>query len=450
MLIDFFEGVFEAFQTIIDRLMLFLPLGLIALTAASVGEFNSSTIGAMSRFVLAATIVLGGVTAIAVVIVWRRQGGRLIDAYVALRHTLIFAFATQNSFASLPSAMEALRLLGFSDDVADLVGPLAITTCRLGAVGYIAVSSVFVAQIYGAALGPSDLVLIVVGSVIAGLATAGTDRRRAAQPDRRGARPRARAVRCRADSVRLDGRHREPAAHDLHRGGRHGDGRADRANRPAAGGHPRANGRRNVNPWLSFVGIGLGVAIGLWSQPAGIALGYVGDIYTRLLDLCIVPMLVTLVITSVAKLRDSRVGKRLARPLVIVVACAVLAAAAIPMLLGLAIDLGSRLSPSLLLALGRYVHVSSAALQMSLGAVQMQADPRPPLYALFLSLSPPTFSRPSKIRYAASSWCSRLFSGSASRHRANVRGAVSLRCSTSSLQDFVGSFGGFWSSYRPA
>ncbi len=174
VLIDFFEGVFEAFQTIIDRLMLFLPLGLIALTAASVGEFNSSTIGAMSRFVLAATIVLGGVTAIAVVIVWRRQGGRLIDAYVALRHTLIFAFATQNSFASLPSAMEALRLLGFSDDVADLVGPLAITTCRLGAVGYIAVSSVFVAQIYGAALGPSDLVLIVVGSVIAGLATAGT------------------------------------------------------------------------------------------------------------------------------------------------------------------------------------------------------------------------------------------------------------------------------------
>ncbi len=143
-----------------------------------------------------------------------------------------------------------------------------------------------------------------------------------------------------------------------------------------------------MNPWLSFVGIGLGVAIGLWSQPAGIALGYVGDIYTRLLDLCIVPMLVTLVITSVAKLRDSRVGKRLARPLVIVVACAVLAAAAIPMLLGLAIDLGSRLSPSLLLALGRYVHVSSAALQMSLGAVQMQADPRPPLYALFLSFIP--------------------------------------------------------------
>jgi Na+/H+-dicarboxylate symporter len=45
VVIDFLEGVFEAFQMILNRLMLFLPLGLIAITAANFGEFNGTTAG---------------------------------------------------------------------------------------------------------------------------------------------------------------------------------------------------------------------------------------------------------------------------------------------------------------------------------------------------------------------------------------------------------------------
>ena len=173
-IIDFFDGVFETFRTIIDRLMLVLPLALIAITAPAVGEFSGSTLVAMGRFIAVAIVLMLGLTVASVAIVAAVSHRSLGATYAALRRTLIFAFATQNSFASLPSAIESLQRLGFSSEVADLVAPLAITTCRIGSIAYIAISAVFVAQLYGVALGPAELALVAVGSVFAGLATAGT------------------------------------------------------------------------------------------------------------------------------------------------------------------------------------------------------------------------------------------------------------------------------------
>lgn len=174
VVINFFEGISEAFQAIVNRLMLLLPLGLLVITAPNVRAFSSSTIIAMGLFVAVGLALMIGISIVSIAVVAATSRRGLVEAYRAMRQTLILALVTQNSFASLPSSIKALQELGFSDDVANLAGPLAVTTCRLGSVGYIAVSAVFVAQLYGVALSPTDLVAMVFGSVIAGLATAGT------------------------------------------------------------------------------------------------------------------------------------------------------------------------------------------------------------------------------------------------------------------------------------
>jgi Na+/H+-dicarboxylate symporter len=86
---------------------------------------------------------------------------------------LLLAFSTASSSATLPVSMAAAARLGVPEKVTSFVLPAGATLNKNGAAVYKAVTAVFLAHVYGVALGGSQLFAIVVTSALAASAGAG-------------------------------------------------------------------------------------------------------------------------------------------------------------------------------------------------------------------------------------------------------------------------------------
>jgi proton glutamate symport protein len=88
---------------------------------------------------------------------------------------IMISFATRSSFAALPASISAIQDdLHFERESVSLMLPLGITIGRYGNIVYFALASLFVIQLYDLPLSVARLAIIVIGSVFAGIATAGS------------------------------------------------------------------------------------------------------------------------------------------------------------------------------------------------------------------------------------------------------------------------------------
>ncbi len=91
-----------------------------------------------------------------------------------MKEPFIIALATGNSLAALPSILSRMNKdLGYEKRVIDLLIPLGVTVCRFGPIIYFGFAGLFVIQLYQIDYSIQELVIVVVGSVLAGMATAG-------------------------------------------------------------------------------------------------------------------------------------------------------------------------------------------------------------------------------------------------------------------------------------
>lgn len=164
----------DSFQKLISWTMYGLPIGLVFLMGKQIAQVGVEILLAMVKFIV--VFYMAGLAAMLVctVIIWIRSGIKSpVEVLKKVMDPVIICFATRNSFAAMPSSISALKSLGFGENMVDLVFPLGLTVLRFGNIMYFALASCFVAQIYNATLPASSLMLIVIGSLLAGTATAG-------------------------------------------------------------------------------------------------------------------------------------------------------------------------------------------------------------------------------------------------------------------------------------
>lgn len=171
---DGMDALYRAFSNLIRWFTYLLPFTLPCMVAPQLQQAGMDAVVVMTRFVIVTGGVFLAACLIAGFVLWRRSQGSPGRVYAALKEPLTLAFATGNSLACVPSSLESLESLGFTSRDAGLVLPLGITVFRFGNVMYFAVATLFVAQIYGQPLRPADLAFTLLGSVLAGMATAGT------------------------------------------------------------------------------------------------------------------------------------------------------------------------------------------------------------------------------------------------------------------------------------
>ena len=171
---DILEAIYRTFNQLINWLTMVLPIGLFSLLAYQLSQQGLDVMLSMINFVVAALVIFLVVYVLSTLVVWQQSKTSLISVLAALREPTILALATSSSLACLPSSIAQLsEALKFNRQTVNLVTPLSITICRFGSVIYFALGSLFVMQLYDKPLSLGSVIIVIAGSIFAGMATAG-------------------------------------------------------------------------------------------------------------------------------------------------------------------------------------------------------------------------------------------------------------------------------------
>jgi proton glutamate symport protein len=154
-LTDLADVATQALIRIVRWVLLLAPLGIFAIVAGAVAKSGLELLTTMAVFIL--TVIAGLAVLIALVLlplvalVARLSVWRYLRA---IRASLLMAFSTTSSLATLPVMLEAAETdLRLSRTVAGFVLPLGASVGRAGSALFQAVAVLFVARLYGIPLG---------------------------------------------------------------------------------------------------------------------------------------------------------------------------------------------------------------------------------------------------------------------------------------------------------
>ncbi len=168
------ETIYHSCQTLVRWLNYPLPIVLFCMSAAQLGKTGMEPLQAMIQFVVAFFVASIIVLAIAAVIIWQRSNNSFGQTLNALRGPFALALATRSSATCMPIMIESLAdRLGFARSRVELLVPLSVSLLRIGPVVYYVCATLFIAQLYGRALSPADVAVVMAASVLAGFASAG-------------------------------------------------------------------------------------------------------------------------------------------------------------------------------------------------------------------------------------------------------------------------------------
>ncbi|MCP4611983.1 MAG: dicarboxylate/amino acid:cation symporter [Planctomycetes bacterium] len=175
-IIAFFEGVNDVVIKMVHIIMKLAPYGVFALISAVVADFGIDVLFVLIKYSL--VVVVGLVLHVAIVYslsikIFSKQKVRTF--FRGIRPAQLIAFSSASSSATLPVTMECTeKSLGVPEQIASFVLPLGATINMNGTALYQGVSTVFIAQVYGLGLNPTQQLTIVLTAVLASIGTAGT------------------------------------------------------------------------------------------------------------------------------------------------------------------------------------------------------------------------------------------------------------------------------------
>jgi Na+/H+-dicarboxylate symporter len=174
LIIKVLDGLNDIFIQVVHIVMKLAPYGVLALSAAVIGQFGTDILLTLLKYSL---VVLGGlalytlsVNSLTVSLLGRTNP---ITFFKAVKEAIIIAFSTSSSMATLPVAMDNVESIGIKREYSSFVIPLGSTVNMDGTALYQGVSAVFIAQIYGIHLGITGQVTIVLMAVLSSIGAAG-------------------------------------------------------------------------------------------------------------------------------------------------------------------------------------------------------------------------------------------------------------------------------------
>lgn len=174
LLYKVFDGAAEAVYKIVRGILEYMPYGVFALIGFVTAKYGPGVLGPLAIVVVALYVGLflhifltyGSLLAIARV--------NIIDFLKGAKEAMLTAFVTRSSSATLPVTMSvAENNFGIDRGIYSFTLPLGATINMDGTAMYQAIATMFVANVLGMTLTPSDYLAIVLTAVLASVGTAG-------------------------------------------------------------------------------------------------------------------------------------------------------------------------------------------------------------------------------------------------------------------------------------
>lgn len=168
LVIDALHVINIVIMQFVHCVMYFAPVGIFGLVAGKIAEVGGFAnllpeliaVGKYSITVLAALFIHGAV--VLPLLLWCFRHRNPITFAKGMQPALLTAFSTGSSSTTLPLTMDCVENNnGISSQVSTFVLPLGATLNMNGAAIYFTVIAVFIAQVYGIAMGPVDQLFVI-------------------------------------------------------------------------------------------------------------------------------------------------------------------------------------------------------------------------------------------------------------------------------------------------
>ncbi|HVX41432.1 MAG TPA: cation:dicarboxylase symporter family transporter [Gemmatimonadaceae bacterium] len=172
-LLGFFRAVASATTRIVEWVIAAAPVGIFALVLADASRVGVALAGAMAYYVLAISATLA-LFALLIYPVASIGGRRHLGAFIrAAVPSQAVALGTSSSLASLPALVEGGVALGLSAEATGFVLPLSVSTFKVATPITWMIGTLFLARLYGVALGGFATLSIAVTAVALSLTIPG-------------------------------------------------------------------------------------------------------------------------------------------------------------------------------------------------------------------------------------------------------------------------------------
>ncbi len=162
------SGVQDASLVLVRAILVLAPLGVFALAVAVASKLGFAAAGALATYIV---LVSGVTVAFLVLVIYPAAvifGGVSLKTFArAALPAQTVAFSSRSSLAALPAMLEPVReRLGLPVAFSSFIFPLAVTLFRCGAAIGQVIGTLFVAKLYGVALGPPQLAAIAATTIV--------------------------------------------------------------------------------------------------------------------------------------------------------------------------------------------------------------------------------------------------------------------------------------------
>ncbi|PYP72908.1 MAG: dicarboxylate/amino acid:cation symporter [Gemmatimonadetes bacterium] len=174
-LVRVLDAIGEAIVRIIDLAMKLAPYGVFGLIFFTTSIFGWGILNTLSKYVLVVLLGLLLHGAVSLSLLVRVFGGLSPRAFWSrIGASIVTAFSTSSSNATLPTNIAvAEEELKIPPKIAGFVLPLGSTMCMNGTALYEGVTVLFLAQVFGVALGLTAQIVVLILSVITAVGAAG-------------------------------------------------------------------------------------------------------------------------------------------------------------------------------------------------------------------------------------------------------------------------------------
>src|SRR5207248_4031344 len=168
VLVRFFDAVNAMAMVVIGWVMQLAPAAVVVLVSAAIARAGAELLAQLVMFASAVVIALLLHVALVLLPAMRFAADQPIAPFFRkTADAVMFAFSTASSSATLPVSMTSAReRLGVPAEIVAFVLPLGATINKNGAAVYKAVTAVFIAKLYGVALGPATLAMYGLKSTL--------------------------------------------------------------------------------------------------------------------------------------------------------------------------------------------------------------------------------------------------------------------------------------------
>ncbi|MEH6945063.1 dicarboxylate/amino acid:cation symporter, partial [Bacillus sp. JJ722] len=173
LLLKFAEAGSEVIFRILSGILQYAPIGVLGITATTIGNQGFDTLIALSKYVIASYVGVGVQMFIIFPIILLLFKVPVIKFFKNTREAIITAFVTSSSLATLPVTLKSAQKAGISDKVANFTLPVGATVNMNGSAIHFGVGVVFAANIMGYDLSIGAIIGIILAGTLASIGTAG-------------------------------------------------------------------------------------------------------------------------------------------------------------------------------------------------------------------------------------------------------------------------------------